>query len=459
MFRDQSQDVITKALKGSKSRPSTCTTAITPRESKSPEQSTATDLARSVATVFAVPHSPKLDEDNGLITFLLNNFTCNGFAEKRSNLFWIPRNCDDLLKDDSAKLSVQCAGAMALARLRRSPEYLRRAQRDYSLAALSLVESWQQDAQNDKDAVFIAVLFLGLFELLASYDPSSRQSWTAHLDGLGGLLEQRGEQHLHTEFGLRMFRQSRSQVIVNALQTNTPVPEAYARLSQCHRSAIPMELKQADNVDMLLIRLADLQASCRALKPATGLRPALMALDADLRRWITSVPTSWSFSKQPSGHFTGMWWDVRSDIYSSALMANVWNKVRAARIAVRDLLLDINACSSSALAGDARSAADQIDHSITELEVHQLVTDACATVPIYYRPWSTTTEIGRAASPPALGTAFWSLSVLHVVGSMKGTPPLLTQWAVQCLEQIHEKTGIVKAQLVARKLKTSYRGL
>lgn len=445
MFRDQSEEVISKALTGSKTRNSTTTAATTPRTSRSPDECEITNVATNAP---AVPLSPKLNEENGLIAFLLNNFTCSDSAEMRSNYYWIPRNCDDLLKDDSAKLSVQCAGAMALARLRRSPEYLRKAQRDYGIAVLSLVKSWQQNPQDDSDTVFVAVLFLALFELLASYGHSSQKSWTAHLSGLGGLFEQRGAQHLHTEFGFRMFRQSRSQVIANALRTKTPVPGSYARLSQC----APMQFKQADVIDMLLIRLADLQASYQALKPATHLRPALMDLDLDLRRWTTGLPNVWMFSKQPVGRHTGMWWDVRSDIYSSAIIAHLWNKVRSARIAIRDLLLDINARPSSALADNAEGPGDHSEHSISQLEVQQLVTDACATVPIYYRPWSTTVKGSRASSPPPLGTTFWTVSVLEVVGSMKYATPLLTKWSLQCLEHIHEKTGVMQARYVARRL-------
>jgi hypothetical protein len=154
--------------------------------------------------------SPKLDQDRGLIDFFANNFTCSGTVEVRNNLFWIPRDLDSLLlRDDTTRLSFQCTGAMALARLRKSPEYLREAQKRYSAALLSLAEKKLRPRTTKGPPVFMAVLLLSFFEVLASYDYSSRESWHTHLRGLGALFAETQQQSL---IDPRMFRQTRSQV-------------------------------------------------------------------------------------------------------------------------------------------------------------------------------------------------------------------------------------------------------
>ena len=42
---------------------------------------------------------------------------------------------------------------------------------------------------------------------------------------------------------------------------------------------------------------------------------------------------------------------------------------------------------------------------------------------------------------------------MEVIGSMSTAPKELTQWIVLCLARIYDTTGIVKAQVVADRLK------
>lgn len=144
MFRHQSQKVIARVHQDSQSQPTASTSRSTTLKWPSSEVANVS-ISRSGASESEAPtvnRSPKLGQDSGLVDFFANNFTCSDSVEMRSNLFWIPRNFDDFLKDKTAKLSVQCAGAMALARLQRSPYYLREAQKTYSVAALSLADLW-----------------------------------------------------------------------------------------------------------------------------------------------------------------------------------------------------------------------------------------------------------------------------------------------------------------------------
>ncbi|PVH70336.1 hypothetical protein DL98DRAFT_597925 [Cadophora sp. DSE1049] len=156
MFRDQSQKVIAKALGSSQGQTvaSTSTSTGSTSASQSLNDADVSIANNSTPSDPPVSRSLKIGEDSGLVDFFANNFTCNDAVEMRSNLFWIPQNFEDLLKDECAKLSVQCAGAMAIARLNRSQYFLREAQKKYGVAALGLAKLWQNDALAGQDTMF-----------------------------------------------------------------------------------------------------------------------------------------------------------------------------------------------------------------------------------------------------------------------------------------------------------------
>ncbi|KAK0123652.1 hypothetical protein ONS95_008664 [Cadophora gregata] len=254
----------------------------------------------------------------------------------RSNLFWIPQSFNDLLKDDCAKLSVQCAGAMAIARLKRSQYFLREAQKKYGVAVLGLAQQWQTGGSAGQDTTFIAILFLCFFEILACYDASCPKAWRAHLYGLGSLFEQRGEEYLRTEFGARIFRQTRSQIIVNALQTKVSVSGVFKSLPDCR--SVPTRFGKADEADMLLVRLCEIQARISKPYSKEELRLDASSLEKDLRKWAQSSSPCWTYSEHQNKHQSSHWWDSRCDIYLSTFTMHVWNKVRASRIVLDGIM-------------------------------------------------------------------------------------------------------------------------
>lgn len=439
MFRDQSQNVIAKGRAASYTQAQGSLDNQNFKDSDSTDVNATGNPDRSTSDTPAISHSPKLSEEGGLISFFTNNFTCT-MTNKGSNLLWIPANLDDLLKEDCARYSVQSVGAMALARLRRSPYYHREAQKNYGLALIRL----QQHVEAPKDAVLVTILFLGFFEVLASYDESSRRSWTTHLGGLGLLLRKCDPRFLTGEFGARMLLQSRSQVVLNALQTKKPIPATFQNLAQGFQRSMAPGLVHSDDADMLLIRLATHQAQYHISGSSNALLSELVTLQDDLYEWTRNLSPSWFFSPRPYDTPYQFWWEARYDIYSLPIICHVWNKTRAARIIVHDLIQEISL---------HLSLVDEANNEIPTNDIQHLVTGICATVPAYYRPSAVRLGPDIVENQPLLGTTYWLLWVLEVVGSMREASSTLTEWIRQCLERIYETTGIVKAQLAAQRLK------
>lgn len=396
--------------------------------------------------------SPKLDEDNGLVTFFANSFTCNNF-KPGTNLFWIPTNFEDLLKSDCTRFSVQSVGAMALARLQRSPYYYREAQRNYGLALLSLANVWNQQSGVDKDNILFTILFLSFFEVLASYDSNTRESFLAHLRSLGTLLGRRDEQFFRSSLGARMLFQSRAQAITDALRNKAHVPEMYQKQLPPLSFALPPQMLQTNKADILMIRLATLQAHCQSLQPSHTMVSELITLGEDLSQWTADLPSFWAFSAQKNAYHSGWWWDVRSDVYPSPIIAHVWNKVRAARILTEDLIQEQLLYLSILEADELSSQTLQTRSELYGQEMQRLVTDICATIPNYYRPPKGFGDPHKAGIPPHLGTTYWLLLPIEVVGCMRDAPAELREWLLQCLDRIYTTTGIIKAQVAAERLR------
>lgn len=429
MFRDQSQIVMTRVQENSRA------------QIQDPEHDPS-----ALASEPTIIHSPKMSEDSGLVDFFTNNFTSHNANSFGDNLFGVPDNFNDLLKNGLVNLSIQSVGAMALARLRRSPYYLRRAQERYGSALIALAEVWRLDDDIERDAILLVVLFLSFFEILASFD-TFNQSWLAHMQGLRGLLQRRAHLGTTSTFGVRVAAQTQSQAIHNALQTSTAVPEEVVRISQRDRSSVPLSQRQFDDVNVLLIRLANFQAQHRSSGMSRDMSIELTALDGDLSAWARNVPPPWTYSMQPNKYESGVWWDMRHDVYSSRVMSYIWNKTRAARLIIHDLMQEyLLSVSADELSSPA--------YSVTRvLQVRQLVIDICATIPPYYRPLDHAPR-KEEEDRPLLGSTYWLLWVLEVVGSIKEVPADLKSWVLQCLDRIYEITGIVKAQSVATRLRT-----
>lgn len=341
---------------------------------------------------------------------------------------------------------MQCAAAMSLARLKRSPQYLRLAQEKYSLALLVLANAWRLGQGIRGEADFMAIFFLAFFEVSAAYDTSFRQSWMTHLLGLGSLFEQCQDPCSDTLFGARMFLQSRAHVVLIALQTHTSVTEAFLKSDSRYLPLIPPGFEPALVCEDLLIRVAEMQAQHYSTGPSRSLTAQLIALDGEMRVWMENMPPSWKFRKCDNSYDSGVWWDVRRDIYSAKILAFVWNKARAARIIIHDL---IKMSLEPLGIVENGAAANWTYHKGLVLEMRTIVIDVCATIPLYYRPIGIATGDPEQANPPQLGNAYWLVWTLEVIGSMRDAPHDLQAWMLACLDRIHTTTGVKQAELAA----------
>lgn len=444
MFRNHSQQVLARMY------------AFPQSVSGSSSNTSSTQLPHGgSAGAGSMPKSPAVDQDTACIDFFVNQFACGGITDSRSNMFWIPPNFHGMLNNDSLRFSVQCVGAMAMARLKQSPQLVQEAQKKYSQALLSLSDSWRQVTSNpQKDMAFFVILLLGFFEVLATYGPSARKSWITHLGGINALFKNNEDYYCGSPFGARMFFHARSQMILVALQTKTQVADAFAKPNPRVLRAVPPKLKDFFDADILLIRLADIQARCRSSQCPKILLRDLDGLNSAFIEWTVLLPRFWSHTSHEINRPSGLWWDVKYNTYSSPIIEHTLNKVRAALIIIHDLARDIIWISS--FDGQKSYPAEEI-RWISDTNVPQLVIDICSSVPICFRRRSMDPTPRTTTDPPPLGVLYWLLWPLDVVGSMREASPELRLWVIDCFERIHSMTGNIRASTLANKLRVGQR--
>lgn len=458
MFRDQSQEIMAKVSVEDR--------RIEPRARRkqarcsTPNETYEFKIIELVLGLPMMRKSPKLDKECGLTDFFTNNFTCCDDTWLKTSAIWIPQNFPDLLQIDCVKFGAQSCAAMSLARLHRDPEYALKARKKYGKALLGLADLSRQKATLNMDAFCLAAVFLSFFEVLSAHDKESRRSWMTHLEAIGRVYDTCDEWALRTSFSIQMFMFARNNVITHALQARTPVPEAFARSVSGDEVNIPPDFLPFDKADMLIARLANLQAQHQSRGSSSSLVSELVALCAACQRWMADLPPSWCFIRQANKHQwrSDWWWDARDDVYSARIIGNTWSKIRAAIIVAYDLIQDCLQHQLSSLAKEADPAVHESICGLSRDLVQELATDTCATIPLCYRPSRGALQYGARCDPPPLGTIFWFLRILEVVGSMNKATPELTDWIAQCFENIHDATGIVRAQSVAERLRSGHQG-
>ena len=125
--------------------------------------------------------------------------------------------------------------------------------------------------------------------------------------------------------------------------------------------------------------------------------------------------------------------------------------MRAARILIHDMLqgLEPRLVLSNPTCGV--TTASGLDQPIS-LEVRLSIIDICATMPPHYRPPGDSPKTTDFSNPPLIGTVYWLLWPLEVVGSSRETPSELREWICQCFTRIHDLTGVAKARVVVDRL-------
>ena len=205
-----------------------------------------------------LPVGMKPQPDDVATNYFFEQFTSSGHWE------FIRTFARHSKLDPGLDLAIRACGMAALTNVEsvaRGKDYARLMYAD----ALSLVNQALRDGEKSvMDETLIAVLMLGWYENITSDSQRSIQSWQTHVNGAAKLLELRGKEQFKTQVGRVLFRETRTQVLMQRIWNNQEAPEFLKEYQAELEAQTPEEFatvsKTWDKISALCFPFAKLRA-------------------------------------------------------------------------------------------------------------------------------------------------------------------------------------------------------
>ncbi|KAK4672141.1 hypothetical protein QC763_100360 [Podospora pseudopauciseta] len=329
------------------------------------------------------------------------------------------------------RAAVEAAGLAGLSNINPSPQLTVQSRQQYRHALTAVKEALSNPSQAADDATLMAVILLGLYEMI-NFDTWDRyHSWTTHIQGATALLDLRGQEQFTRERGGQLYVQIRPQILLACMKQRVAVPPALVTATYNFQSSgIREQLHQREtrnpaSICEISFRVVNLRAAVKhgALSQEAILQSAL-DIDADLKTWREGLPFSWEYcTSDDSTGFNG-----KRHQYGSLSMAKVWNNWRTLCILVGRIVVQNKVCA--------------VERKATTLRwIHELMADVCIS----------------ASSFGEDGFALSLVQPLHIIAIQSLAPLDTRKFAIEKLRSIGVLTGVRIAVLlandIARRLK------
>ncbi|CAP59717.1 uncharacterized protein PODANS_1_360, partial [Podospora anserina S mat+] len=111
------------------------------------------------------------------------------------------------------RAAIEAAGLAGLSNINPSPQLSVQSRQQYRHALTAVKEALSNPSQAADDATLMAVILLGLYEMI-NFDTWDRyHSWTTHIQGATALLDLRGQEQFTRERGGQLYVQIRPQIV------------------------------------------------------------------------------------------------------------------------------------------------------------------------------------------------------------------------------------------------------
>ncbi|KAK4175490.1 hypothetical protein QBC36DRAFT_189790 [Triangularia setosa] len=416
IFRDESSRIIRISHKGEVKEK----VSVLPGGDASAARSLSPSATNSLPATLSTP----ADEVGANFFFAKYVFHQDPFSTSSGYQDWLAtayrhndRRCAPL------RAAIEAAGLAGLSNINPSLQLSIRSKQQYRDALTAVKEALSNRSQAADDATLMAVILLGLYEMI-NFDTWDRyHNWTTHIQGATALLDLRGQEQFTRERGGQLYVQIRPQILLACMKQRVTVPPALVTATYNFQSSgIREQLHQPEtrspaSVCEISFRVVNLRA---AVKNGTLNQEIILAraldIEADLRTWREGLPSAWEYAT--SDDKTGF--SGKRQEYGSLSMAKVWNNWRTLCILVGRILVQNEAC--------------EVDVKAATLKwMHELMAEVCI-------------------SASSFGEDAFALSLvqpLHIVAIQTLAPLDTRQFAVNKLRSIGTSTGVRIAVLLA----------
>jgi hypothetical protein len=288
--------------------------------------------------------------------------------------------------------------------------------------------------------------------------PRSMASWLEHIRGATALLELRGEDQLHSEFGRTLFVQTRAYIIAGCLQTRTVVPEVVDRLSE-KGEEVERSLARQKSSTRLLGDMFYLVSRFSRLRTQKKFDPepsqselitrTLIAeystLAGQMSEWHQRLPTNFMPAGMRSGDPSTTMLSEHDYVYDDIWTAGVANNCSTTHILVNEaLIVQLIHLRDHFFHNVIEHAELDVRISQARSTVTRLIDAVCASVPHLLQSDMAIAGVGL----------IWALYVAAQISPQ--AVPLDTStrgWINGSLERIGKEMGVKQATTLARMLR------
>lgn len=367
------------------------------------------------------------------------------------------------------------------------------------ICALRLTnEALQTGELATKDATFLSILLLDLFEKITKRTPETFESWTKHIHGALAIARLRGVEQFNNPVGLRMFMQLSSTVLIACVQRDVPLPADFLALYVEWKKYLNLTEPKA-RLSQCIIRFIDLRV---AIKNRSLLSSEVVYIakdvDTDFDLIAKTMPPDFQYSIIPFPSNSDEVFGNHFLFYPHRRVTHLSNLLRIMRVLLNEIITQN--CLEILETEDSRVVIEEYQAEITHSSsvIASMATEICASVPQYtllprFSPFQSTSEPdldptyfrlsnnltttssnpGHVTPPTSMASTFsisstpkpcfWSelhnpfqtsrcyslIYPLYVAAQSLASPEPLRRWVINRLYVMSTDMGIREASLVA----------
>jgi hypothetical protein len=330
-----------------------------------------------------------------------------------------------------------------------APSAWKPAQQKY-LAALSAVkEAVSKPKLRVRNSVFLAVLFLDLYEKIASRSPVSAVSWMSHVRGAMALVKLRGPEEFNTYVGRRLSMRLFTNTLISCVAANSPLPQ---ELIELHHELQPYVSKGDPKfqVSTLVMKSADFRATVQqGLLSLPKMLSGAISLNNDFCSLFKKLAATWPIRKITVSSHSPMILEQHFDVYPDFFATQTYNAARIVCILVNSLVRT-RYLAMSTTKNYERSTDSIIDFATDTIDA--MAREICASGPQFIIPSTTRSD----SSGCQLQNQYcYTLLFPFYVAGVSATPASgIRQWVIGQLRAVATACANRMAGLVASVLES-----
>jgi hypothetical protein len=298
---------------------------------------------------------------------------------------WKPASLAPERQLDGVMASMTAVGLVGVSQLTGSTELMEAARKSYGTALRLTNTALRNPKEAVKDSTLLAILILGLFEMMTEPSPKSMQAWHEHVNGAAALARLRGRGQFRTKAGMRMFMMLCGIVMITCVHKEMPMPQALIDLRE---GLGPMFGGGQSSVEVnrpiyqILQARYDLRTG--KLSNPGDLLGRLKGIEGEFERVIAGFPETWGYktfrmTKPHPAVYQGI-----CHLYPTAFVATVWNGLRGLRVMLLETILNELSKSFHNVDPDLVDSGAVREYRAIRSKLERLVHAIAASVPQHF---------------------------------------------------------------------------